>query len=454
MASPDAANNPAADVEAELIGTLGPMSGRLKTVIAALSVVVAAGVVAWVYQLWRGLAVTAMTDYFSWGIYIVDFVFFIGISMAGTLISAILRLTGAEWRRPITRMAEGITVIALLLAAAMIVVDMGRPDRLWKVFVYGRFQSPIIWDVMSLTTYLVGSALYLYLPLIPDLAILRDHGANFSRWRRWLYTKLALGWRGLAEQHRVLDRAVAVLAIVLIPVAVSIHTVTAWLFGTTLRPGWHSTIIGPDFVVGALYSGIAAVLTVMALFRWMFHLERYITLDHFKKLSLLLLVSCFAYMYFVINEYLGPGYTGGSEQHLLSSIFSGAYAMQFWSMIVIGLFVPAGILVLPRFRTVKGIVIAALLVNIGMWLKRFIIVVPTLSAPFMPPSLAAGSYLTYFPTWVEWTITASAFAASCLFYIIFSKIFPIVSIWEVAETAQEEPAPQNNGEMEAVPCAS
>jgi polysulfide reductase-like protein len=174
----------------------------------------------------------------------------------------------------------------------------------------------------------------------------------------------------------------------LIPVAISIHTVTAWLFGTTLRPGWHTTIIGPDFVVGALYSGIAAVLTVMALFRWMFHLDRYITLEHFRKLSLLLLVSCFAYMYFVINEYLGPGYTGGSEQHLLSSIFSGAYAMQFWSMIVIGLFVPACILVLPRFRTVKGIVVAALLVNIGMWLKRFVIVVPTLSSPYMPPSLA------------------------------------------------------------------
>lgn len=454
MAEQSVAVTAAAEVEAHLIGTLGPMSHRLKIVVVGLSVIVAAGVVAWIYQLWRGLAVTAMTDYFSWGIYIVDFVFFIGISMAGTLISAILRLIGAEWRRPITRMAEGVTVIALLLAAAMIVVDMGRPDRLWKVFVYGRFQSPIIWDVMALNTYLVGSALYLYLPLIPDLAILRDHPANFSRWRRWLYTKLALGWRGSAEQHRVLERAVSVLAIVLIPVAISIHTVTAWLFGTTLRPGWHSTIIGPDFVIGALYSGIAAVLTVMALFRWMFHLERYVTLEHFKKLSLLLLVSCFAYMYFVINEYMGPGYTGGSEQHLLSSIFSGAYALQFWSMVVIGLLIPAFILVLPQLRTVKGIVIAALLVNLGMWLKRFIIVVPTLSSPFMPPSLAKGSYLTYFPTWVEWTITASAFAASCLFYIIFSKIFPIVSIWEVAETAQEEPASQINGEMEVMPCAS
>jgi len=164
------------------------------------------------------------------------------------------------------------------------------------------------------------------------------------------------------------------------------------------------------------------LLAFISIFRWMFHLEKYITIEHFKKLSLLLLVSCFAYMYFVINEYMGPGYTGGSEQHLLSSIFSGVYAMQFWSMVVIGLFVPGFILALPKFRTVKGIVVAAILVNIGMWLKRFIIVVPTLSAPFMPPSSAPGFYLTYIPTWVEWAITASAFAASCLFYIIFSKI--------------------------------
>lgn len=443
-----------AEIEMQLIGTLGPMSRRLKIVLVALGAVVLAGALAWVHQVRRGLAVTAMTDYFSWGIYIVDFVFFIGISMAGTLISAILRLTGAEWRRPITRMAEGITVIALLLAAAMIVVDMGRPDRLWKVFVYGRFQSPIIWDVMSLTTYLAGSALYLYLPLIPDLAILRDHSANFSRWRRWLYTKLAVGWRGSPEQHRVLERAVAVLAIVLIPVAVSIHTVTAWLFGTTLRPGWHSTIIGPDFVVGALYSGIAAVLTVMALFRWMFHLEKYITVDHFKKLSLLLLGSCFAYMYFVINEYLGPGYTGGAEQHLLSSIFSGPYAMEFWTMAIIGLFVPALILVLPPFRNVKGIITASILVNVGMWLKRYVIVVPTLGSPFMPPSTTHGSHLVYIPTWVEWTITVSAFAASCLFYIIFSKIFPIVSIWEVAETPGTIAVSESRAQPEAIACAS
>lgn len=448
------ANAQGAGVEAQLISTLGPMTGWLKVVVGALSVVVVAGMVAWVHQLRRGLAVTAMTDYFSWGIYIVDFVFFIGISMAGTLISAILRLSGAEWRRPITRMAEGITVIALLLAASMIVVDMGRPDRFLKIFFYGRLQSPILWDVFSLTTYLVGSALYLYLPLIPDLAILRDHPTEFAPWRRWLYTKLALGWAGTSEQHRLLERSIAVMAIILIPVAVSIHTVTAWLFGTTLRPGWHSTIIGPDFVIGALYSGIAAVLTVMALFRCMFHLEKYITVEHFKKLSLLLLVSCFAYMYFVVNEYLGPGYTSeGSEQHLLAAIFRGPYAVEFWAMVILGLFVPGLMLALPQFRTVKGIITASILVNVGMWLKRYIIVVPTLSSPFMPLPATAGSQLSYIPTWVEWTITVSAFAASCLFYIIFSKIFPIVSIWEVSETAGVS-VNETGGQLDAIRCAS
>ena len=443
-------------IEAELIATLGPMSTWLKLAVGTLGAVVVAGVAAWIHQLRFGLSVTAMTDYFSWGIYIINFVFFIGISMAGTLISAVLRLTGAEWRRPITRLAEGITVIALLLAASMIIVDMGRPDRLLHIFAYGRLQSPILWDVLSLSTYLVGSVLYLYLALIPDLAILRDRGTAFPRWRRSLYTMLALSWKGTPEQHRRLERAISVMAIVIIPVAISIHTVTAWLFGTTLRPGWQSTIIGPDFVVGALYSGTAAVLVTMALFRWMFRLERFITIKHFQKLSLVLLVSCAAYTYFVVNEYLGPGYTRETvERHLLETIFRGSYAREFWGMAIIGLVVPGVMLALPGLRTIKGIITASILVNIGMWLKRYVIVVPTLSMPFMPLQSTVGSQLSYIPTWVEWTITASAFAASCLFYIIFSKIFPIVSIWEVSEAAHERHATASTSKGEEdLSCAS
>lgn len=428
-----------------LMATLGHEGWRAKGTLIIAAVLFAWGVAAYVHQLRHGLAVTAMTDYFSWGVYIINFVFFIGISMAGSLISAILRLTNAHWRHPITRMAEGITVFALIAAALMIVVDMGRPDRFFHVLRYGRLQSPILWDVFSLSTYLAGSILFLYLPLIPDLALLRDQGERFAPWRRKLYRWLALGWTGAPEQHRRLDRAMIVMSIVIIPVAVSIHTVTAWLFGMTLRPGWHSTIIGPDFVVGALYSGVAAVLTIMALARWKFRLENYVTREHFRKLGLLLLVLCATYAYFTVNEYIGAVYTKEkTERDLVEALFKGGYAVQFWTMAVIGLIVPGILLALPQTRTLRGIVIASVLANIGMWLKRFIIVVPTLSSPLLHPDVPAGKVFAYIPTWVEWSITVGAFAGCYLFYCLFAKVVPIVSIWETeghhVESKESSPA--------------
>ncbi len=423
-----------ARTESELLATMGPLTPAGRLAVAALGAAVVWGVFAFLRQAIYGLGVTAMTDYFSWGVYIVNFVFFIGISHAGTLISAILRVTGTEWRRPITRMAEGITLFALLVGAPMVIIDMGRPDRVWHVLVYGRAQSPILWDVLSITTYLTGSLLYLYLPMIPDLALLRDQGARFGRFRRWLYGTLALGWTGTAEQHRRLEKAISTMAIVIIPVAISVHTVVSWIFGMTLRPGWHSTIFGPYFVVGAIFSGIAAIITAMAMFRRFFHLGAYITVDHFRKLGALLLTLNLVYIYFTASEYITLAYTKETaDRHLLARLFEGQYATEFWVMAVLGLLVPALLLSLPRTRSIGGIVTASLLVNIGMWIKRYVIVVPTLATPFLPPGATGGQLPSYVPTWVEWSITGGALAAFCLLYILFSKLFPIVSIWEVVE---------------------
>ena len=416
----------------KLMATLGPPNAAHKVAVITLALVAAWGLACYVYQLRHGLAVTAMNNYFSWGIYVINFVFFIGISMAGTLISAMLRLTGAEWRRPITRMAEGITLFALVIAGPMIIIDMGRPDRFLYVLIHGRVQSPILWDVLSLTTYMVGSLLYLYLPMIPDLALLRDQ-PHFSAWRRKLYGLLALGWKGGEQQHRALEKAIAVMAIVIIPVAISIHTVTAWIFGMTLRPGWHSSIIGPDFVVGALYSGIAAVIIAMACFRKFFQLEEYLTPRHFRNLGGLLLVVGLAYLYFTVNNFVGAVYVTESEEtDLLHAIFGGSYAVQFWTMITVGLIAPCLMLALPWTRGIAGIVTASVLVNIGMWIMRYVIVVPTLSSPFLP---LIQQPITYVPTLVEWSITAGAFATFVLLYILFSKVFPILSIWELRAPA-------------------
>ena len=425
-------------IESDLIASLGPLGKRGQWWVLFLMVIIMIGITAYIYQLVYGLAVTGMTNYFSWGIYIINFVFFIGISHAGTLVSAILRVTGTNWRRPITRMAEGITAFALIIGAPMVVIDMGRPDRVLNLLVHGRLQSPILWDVLSVTTYLVGSLIYLYLPMIPDMAILRDHGEKFRPWRRALYRKLALGWTGTAEQRRRLERAIGVMAIVIIPVAVSVHTVVSYVFSMTLRPGWHSTVFGPYFVVGAIFSGIAALITVMVLFRWLFkpyHVERYITREHIKKLGLLLLAVNLIYIYFTFTEYLTTGYNSPEvERPLLESLFSGPYAVEFWVMAVLGLLVPAVLIALPWSRNVAGITIASVLINIGMWLKRYVIVVPTLASPLMPAMTPTGHTLTYVPTWVEWSITAAGFAGVALLYTLFSKVFPIVSIWEVAES--------------------
>jgi Ni/Fe-hydrogenase subunit HybB-like protein len=439
-------------VEADLIATLGPMGRRQKLTILALFIVAIWGWIAYAHQVRVGLAATAMNDYFSWGIYIINFVFFIGISMAGTLISAMLRLTGAPWRGPITRMAEAITLFSLLIAGPMIIIDMGRPDRFLMILLHGRFQSPILWDVLSLTTYMSGSLLYLYLPMVPDMAILRDYPGHFPTWRRKLYTTLALGWNGTEAQHRLLERAIRVMAIVILPVAISIHTVTAWLFGMTLRPGWHTTIIGPDFVVGALYSGVAAVITVIALFRRFFRLERYLTPVHFAKLANLLLVFGLIYAYFVVNEHVGSIYTNeGPEQRLDRSMFGGAYTYQFWGMVLIGLVLPLIMLSLPRLRTIAGMVAASILVNIGMWLKRYVIVVPTLASPFMP--VVGGKPPSYVPTWVEWSITVGAFAGLSLMFVLFARLFPIISIWEMKEGERPASAPATPSTPRAMPAS-
>ena len=402
------------------------MRGRL--LVAGLALVVAWGIFAWIWQVSHGLAVTGLNNHVSWGFYLTNFVFFIGISHAGTLVSAILLLTHAEWRRPITRLAEMITVVALVVGASMVVADMGRPDRLQFVVLHAHLRSPILWDVLSISTYIVGSFLYLYLPLVPDLAILRDGGVG-GRVRSRLYSALSLHWHGLSEQRRLLLRAIAVTAVVIVPVAVSVHTVVSWIFGMTLRNGWNSTIFGPYFVVGAIFSGIAGIVVVMAIFRRVYHLEEFITEMHFRYLGSLLLVLGILYAYFTLSEYATVGFKMEvGEASLLSALLVGRFAPYFWFFAIFGLIVPIVLLALPRTRTVKWIVTAAVLVNVGMWLKRFVIVIPSMALPLMPYEW--GSYR---PTWVEWSITAAAFAAFALVFVVFARIFPVISVWEVEE---------------------
>jgi molybdopterin-containing oxidoreductase family membrane subunit len=390
---------------------------------AGLGAIVIWAVFAWVWQLTHGLGVTGLGRPIYWGLYITNFVFFIGVSHAGTLISAILRIVHAEWRRPITRMAEVITVLVLFFGVGNVLLDLGRPDRALNVITHPHFRSPLLWDVMSISVYLTASSIYLYLPLIPDIAILRERTTG---WRQRLYTRLALGWTGTPRQWQRLERAISVMAILVIPVAVSVHTVVSWVFGMTIQPMWHSTIFGPYFVVGAIFSGIAAIITTMVIIRRVYGLEAYLRPIHFNNLGILLLVMCCLWFYFTFAEYLTTWYAQEpTELAVFTSKLTGPFAPYFWAMVVFCFVVPFTILANPRTRTVTGTLVASISVNIGMWLERFTIVVPSLSHPRAPIHT-----FVYIPSWVEWSLMAGCFAAFALLYMGFTKLFPIVSIWE------------------------
>ena len=380
---------------------------------------------AWIYQLREGLGVTGLNRPVYWGFYITNFVFFIGISHAGTLISAILRLTNAEWRRSITRSAEVITVLVLFFGVGNILVDMGRMDRILNVFKHPQFQSPLLWDVTSISIYLTASSIYLYLPLIPDIAMIRDRTKKL----RWFYSMLALGWRGTEQQRKWLEKAIAFMAILVIPIAVSVHTVVSWVFAMTIQPMWHSTIFGPYFVAGAIFSGIAALIIAMALIRKVYRLEGYLLPIQFNNLGILLLVMSLFWFYFTFAEFLTSFY-GAEPTHMVVfwSKISGEYAPFFWTMFATCFVIPFVILCNKRTRTITGTVVASVSVTIGMWLERFTIVVPTLLNPRLPYERGL-----YSPTWVEWSITAGSFATFILLYMLFTKLFPIVSIWEMME---------------------
>ena len=393
---------------------------------AVLAAVSLWGVNAYLVQFRWGLGVTGLNRPTYWGIYITNFVFFIGISHAGTLISAILRLARAEWRRAITRSAEVITVLVIFFGIGSILIDMGRPDRLLNILKHGRFQSPLLWDVVSVSIYLTGSTVYLFLPLIPDVAILRDRTTGF---RHRFYRLLALGWTGSPKQHRVLDILISVMAVVVIPIAVSVHTVVSFVFAMTIQPMWHSAIFGPYFVAGAIFSGIAALILAMAIIRSVYGLQDYLKEIHFNYLGVLLLVMTLLWFYFTFSEYLVTFY-GNEPVHMAVwwAKISGPFAPAFWTMVACCFVIPLVILANRRTRTVKGTVLASIAVTVGMWLERWTIVVPSLANPRVP-----GTEASYFPSWVEWSIFAGAAATFALLYMVFTKVFPIVSIWEIRE---------------------
>lgn len=405
-----------------------------KWMLFVIGLLLLGGLYGLVVQIVDGHIVTGMRDNVVWGIYIVNFIFFIGISYAGALISGILHLLRVKWRTPIIRIAEVITVVSTLIGPSYILLCMGRLDRLHHLAFFGRIQSPIIWDVLAISTYLIGSIIFLYLASIRDLALLRDYPFR-QKWRKKLYRFLAVDFHDTTKQNRFLNRSLDIMSAIIIPLAVIVHSVLAWIFGMTLRPGWHSTIFAPYFVIAAVFSGTGVLIVAMWIFRKFYHLENYITKIHFNYLGIILMVLGALYGYFTFSEYLTSWYGSETwEMEVLYKLFAvDEYWWWFFFAAIIGVLVPILVIIIPKFRTINSITAVSVIAVIALWVKRYLIIIPTLETPLLPLQDIRAEYISYSPTLVEWLLTFAGVAMFCLLFYLFSKFMPILPVVKVAE---------------------
>jgi len=388
---------------------------------------------AFTWQMTHGMYVTGKNRPCMWALYITGFVFWVGMSHSGTMVSSILRLSQANWRRPILRAAEAMTVFSITVAGLFPLIHLGRNWIFYYLIPYPNqrglwpnFRSPLLWDMMAITTYIIGSSLFLYLGMLPDLALVRDRSQG---WRRTLYTILAMGWRGSAHEWSVYHKASTLMAALIIPVAVSVHSIVAWDFAVTVVPGWHSTIFPPYFVIGAILSGVAAVITLMIIIRKAFHLEEYLTAQHFDNMGKLLLVISllWAYAYFV--EVQTTWYAHEPIEWEVFQFMAGKYTLPLIIMLIGNAVLPITAMCFKKLRRSIGMMlVVSLWVNVAMFLERFLIIVPSLSHKNMP-----FIWNVYHPSLVEISVNLGALAGFALLYTLFTKLFPIVGVTDVRE---------------------
>jgi Ni/Fe-hydrogenase subunit HybB-like protein len=401
--------------------------------VIVLGAIVAWGLFAWGYLIFYGMGTAGINRPVYWGLFITTFVFWVGISHAGTMISAVLRLLKVDWRRPITRGAEAMTAFALMMAGLYPLIHLGRVWKFyWMIpypnnrFMWPNFQSPLMWDMVAIFTYLIGSTLYLYLALIPDMAMARD---NTEKWRYKLYRVLALGWRGTEAEWHKLHRALGIFSVVIIPIFLSVHSIVSWDFAVTIQPRWHSTIFAPYFVIGAVYSGLAALASILVLVRRGMRLEEFLRSEHFDSLGRLVMIAGIAWVYFWFAGFIVEWY--GNEpvvRALIHEEIAGKLAPFFYLQMSANI-IPILLLVSKKVRTTPVLLLATtLLINVGMFTERALIVIGSLQRNDIP-----FNWGTYRPTWVEISIVAMTFAGFTLLYTLFSRIIPFVPVWEIKE---------------------
>ena len=424
-----------ADVNRDVLRIMLETGSQYRTVLGiSISIALVCFFGPWMYQLYVGVGAAGMNRSAMWGSYLSNFIFWIGLSHSGTLLSAVLHITQSDWRKAIYRSAEAMTLFSLMTAACFVMVHLGR---VWFVHwsapipnemgLWPNFRSPLMFDVMAITTYLTASSIFIYMGSVPDYAAVRDASTGL---RRRLYTIFSFGWRGTAKEWHTLGWAYMFFAVFVIPLAVSVHSIVSWDFALSLVPGFHQTIFAPYFVCGAIYSGTAGIITVMYLLRRCLNLQRYIGEIHLDNLGKLLLTLSLIWIYINIIELFTGWYSGTSFEHeAVKFKLFGYYAPLYWEMILFCAVVPMLIFWKKIRLSWNKMFVISILINIGMFTERFIIVATAQPRKFLPDAFGF-----YFPSLVEFSITIGSFAIFTTLFLIFIKWTPCISIYEVKET--------------------
>ncbi len=389
----------------------------------------------WLYQIYTGQGVTGLNVPVVWGVYLVNFVFWVGVAHAGTLISAMLYITETPWRRAIARSAETMTLLALIVVSFFVFIHMGRPWNFYWTFPYPShrkiwtsFQSPLMYDVFAIGTYFTSSLVFLYFGMIPDLASLSH---NTTGWRKKLYTAMSLGWRGTDREWHVHARASMFFSSFIMPLVVSVHSIVSWDFALSIVPGYSKTIFAPYFVTGALFSGFAGVILAISILRWSFPaIRKYILISHYDRIGLFILVLSLTWSYLTGVEVLTGVFANTSDeiQHLTYKILTYPFSWLFAFMIFCNSLLPLSLISKKVRRSQPTMFILCIFVIMGMWLERYLIIPNSLSRKFLP-----WMWHDYMPSWVEISITLGAVLVFVTLFMIFIKIFPVVSVFEIKE---------------------
>ena len=422
------------NVNRDVLKLLGKPGRGYFTLLGAVLTLLAWAVFAFGTQVVLGIGMSGLTSPVGWGVYITTFVFWVGIAHSGTLISAVLYLFRARWRQSIYRAAEAMTVFAVLTAGLFPIIHLGRPWVFYYLLplpnqrqLWPNFRGPLLWDVFAISTYLTVSATFFLVGMIPDVAAARD--ATTVKWRKRLYTLLSFGWRGTNDEWRHFTRAYLYLAAFATPLVLSVHSVVSWDFAVSIVPGWHTTIFAPYFVAGAIFSGLAMVVTIVIPIRKIFRLEAYFTPRHFDAMSKLILVTGMIVFFAYGSEYFIAWYSVETpERAAFWNRAFGDYWWATWIMLTCNGIIPM-MLWSKKVRTnIAALFTITIFINIGMWFERYVIIITSLAREYEP-----WQWRSYMPSWVEMTILAGSFAWFLMWFLLFLRILPAVSVAELKE---------------------